>query len=180
MKKIMKILALVFILCLGLTGCSSDSKNPVQKKAQAAEIGVTVGKTAPAFGLQDLDGNPVSVNAAADNKLYVLNFWATWCPPCRAEMPDLERFYQSQKGNVQFYAINLDEPTDQVKSFISSNGLTFPVLSDKGGTLSGEFKVNAIPTTLVIDKQGVIRMRKAGTTTEAELNSVLHKIAGEN
>lgn len=179
MKKLMSILTLVLVLCLGLTGCAADNKESGEKKAQAAEIGVTVGKIAPAFQLKDLGGNQISINAAKDKKLYVLNFWATWCPPCRAEMPDLERFYQGQKAQIQFYAINLDEPADKVKDFVRSNSLTFPVLSDKGGTIGGEFKVNAIPTTLVIDQQGVIRMRKAGTTTEAELNSVLRKIAGE-
>ena len=179
MKKLMSILTLVLVLCLGLTGCAADKKDAGEKKAQAAEIGVTVGKIAPAFQLKDLDGNVVSINVAKDKKLYVLNFWATWCPPCRAEMPDLERFYQEQKEKVQFYAINLDEPADKVKDFVRSNGFTFPVLSDKGGTIGGEFKVNAIPTTLVIDQQGVIRLRKAGTITEAELNSVLRKLAGE-
>ena len=68
MKKLMSILTLVLVLCLGLTGCAADKKDAGEKKAQAAEIGVTVGKIAPAFQLKDLDGKEVSINVAKDKK----------------------------------------------------------------------------------------------------------------
>lgn len=181
MKKLVGLIALLAMVSLGIFGCSSGGpEEPATKKAQAAEIGVTTGKAAPSFRLKNLQGQEITIDGSRDQKIYVLNFWATWCPPCRAEMPDLEKFYQKKQGELQFYAINLDEPADKVQSFVNSNGLTFPVLLDQGGDVGALYKVNAIPTTLVLDKTGTVRLRKSGMITEAELENVLAKIRAGN
>lgn len=176
MKKLTGILTLLLVISLGIFGCSSNEADNVSRKAQAAETGVTAGKAAPSFRLKDLQGQEISIDGSKDQKIYVLNFWATWCPPCREEMPDLEKFYRKRQGEVRFYAIDLDESTDKVQGFVKDNGLTFPVLLDQGGEVSSLYKVNAIPTTIVLDKEGTIRLRKSGMISEAELENVIAKI----
>jgi cytochrome c biogenesis protein CcmG, thiol:disulfide interchange protein DsbE len=136
-----------------------------------AETGVTVGKMAPQFTLQDLTGKQVTVGPAG--KITVLNFWATWCPPCREEMPQLQKFAGALPSGVVFYAVNLQEPAAKASAFLEQNNYSMPVLLDSGGTVASTFKVNAIPTTVIIDKTGKIRFRKAGGVTQNELEGVI-------
>ena len=140
----------------------------------SADTGVTVGKEMPAFSAIDLNGQTVQV--AANGTPYVLNFWATWCPPCREEFPELNQFAASHAGTVQFYAIDLQESADTAGGFLRSNGYQLPVLLDLDGSIAATFKVRSIPTTLVVDGQGVIRFRKLGGVTAAELNDVLNSL----
>ncbi len=146
-------------------------------KAIAGESGVTVGKSIPLFSAQDLNGQ--SVEVGAPGRPYVLNFWATWCPPCREELPELDRFAGSSAAQVDFRAINLQESGDAVNAFMSSSGYSFPVLLDLDGSVAREFKIRSIPTTLVVDAQGVIRYRKTGAVTLAELNEMLNGAQGK-
>ena len=144
--------------------------------AQGSDVGVTVGHQAPPFTLESDKGEKVSVDKDDIGRIYVLNFWASWCPPCRAEMPDMEAFYQADQDKVAFYAINLEEPKEKAASFIQGQGYTFPLLFDVNGEVGHLFKVRDIPTTIVVDAKGVIRFRKSGATTRAELEKVLQSI----
>lgn len=139
-----------------------------------AEEGVLPGKRAPSFSLNDVNGNNVAV--AETGKIYVLNFWATWCPPCRGEMPELEAFAAANSANVNFYAINLQESAAEVNAFMADNQYHFPVLLDYDGKVSKEYQVRGIPTTLVIDRKGIIQFRKTGPVTQAELDAAVQKI----
>ncbi|WP_346353301.1 TlpA disulfide reductase family protein [Azotosporobacter soli] len=140
-------------------------------KAAAEETGVTVGKSIPLFNASDLNGQ--SVQVGMPGKPYVLNFWATWCPPCREELPELNQFAKQYSANVEFKAINIQESGDAVGAFLSNNGYDFPVLLDAEGNIARDFRIRSVPTTLVVDAQGVIRYRKTGTVTMAELENVL-------
>ncbi|MBP2653400.1 MAG: resA [Firmicutes bacterium] len=135
------------------------------------ETGVTVGKTVPQFTLDGIDGKSISVGAKG--KTYVLNFWATWCPPCRDEIPELDKFALKHRNDIQFYAINIEEESKEVADFLKSNNYTFPVLIDKDGAVAETFHVTAIPTTLVVDSQGIIRYRTTGGVTGEELEKVI-------
>ena len=97
-------------------------------------------------------------------KVILLNFWATWCPPCRAEMPTIEKLYQALKNepNFVFLAVDAHEKPDQVKSFIKKNGYSFPVLLDTTGEADAEYSVQAIPTTYLIDRSGHVLGGAAG------------------
>lgn len=151
---------------------AGSQKQSVADKAQVNnETGVTTGKTAPAFTLTSLDGKTVQVGTPC--KLYVLNFWASWCPPCRAEIPELIKFADKYGSQVQFYAINLQEPEEKVTAFLQQNGYIIPVLLDKNGTVAQTFRVSAIPTTIVVDSQGIIRYRKTGGVTLGELEGIM-------
>lgn len=136
-----------------------------------AEPGVTVGKLAPEFSLKDLNGNLVSIGRAG--KVTVINFWATWCPPCRQEMPELEQFSLSSTTGMVFYAVNIQEQAAKVVGFLNQNKYTMPVLLDSDGTVANTFRINAIPTTIIMDKAGIVRFRKTGGVTKTELENVI-------
>ncbi|MBP2634977.1 MAG: resA [Firmicutes bacterium] len=151
---------------------SSQPNNEASGNSLAAEAGVTVGKRLPEFMLGTLQGKEIKV--AAGGQPMILNFWATWCPPCRQEMPELEKFSRKYSGKVTFYAINIQESGDKITEFMTQNQYSMEVLIDKDGAVARSFRVNAIPTTLVIDKLGIIKYRKAGAVTLTELEGVLN------
>jgi len=139
-----------------------------------AETGVSVGKEMPTFTANNLNGENVQVGGTGVP--YVLNFWATWCPPCKAELPELNEFANAHTEDVQFFAINIEESENTITDFLQNNGYSLPVLLDADGSISQEFRVRAVPTTIVVDSQGVIRYRKTGGVTKEELENVLSNL----
>jgi peroxiredoxin len=131
------------------------------------------GNQALDFELASLDGGNVSLSDY-QGQIIIMNMWATWCPPCRAEMPGLERFYQTYKSDgVVVLAVNGREPVNTVRPFIESNNFTFPVLMDFDGTVGIQYAARSFPTTYVIDRNGRIQHVKVGEITEAELEQVV-------
>lgn len=141
------------------------------KPVEPVQSGVAVGKSLEAFSLLNLEGQRITVGEAG--KVTIVNFWASWCPPCREEMPELNRFAAKHKDTVFFYGVNLQEPTDKVKEFMQQYSYSFPVLIDSTGEIGKFFRVTAIPTTLVVDKKGMIVFRKSGTVTMSELEGII-------
>ena len=137
----------------------------------AADLGVTVGKSMPQFTLTALDGSVVTV--APSDKVTVVNFWTTWCPPCRSEMPELNEYYLENRDNVAFYTINLRETEQKVANFMQQNQYSLPVLLDLNNEVGGQFRVQYIPTTLVVDKAGIIQFRTSGAMTQAQLKEIV-------
>jgi DsbE subfamily thiol:disulfide oxidoreductase len=160
---------LVFTLLFG-TGYNVETGGYSIHQAKA-ETGVSVGKEMPTFTANNLNGENVQVGGTGVP--YVLNFWATWCPPCKAELPELNEFANAHTEDVQFYAINIEESENTITDFLQNNGYSLPVLLDADGSISQEFRVRAVPTTIVVDSQGVIRYRKTGGVTKEELENVL-------
>jgi thiol-disulfide isomerase/thioredoxin len=121
-------------------------------------------RPAPGFTLQDIDGKTHSL-AEYRGKVVLVNFWATWCPPCRAEMPSIERLYASMKGKP-FVVLALDqgESVDSVFAFMGqlSPSPTFPVLLDSKSHAAHAFGVMGIPSTYLIDQQGRIVAQAIG------------------
>ncbi|KPH71316.1 MULTISPECIES: redoxin domain-containing protein [Bacillaceae] len=123
----------------------------------STEVGTSVGDMAPDIELTTLNGETVKLSDYRGNKVFV-NFWATWCPPCRAEMPDIQKFDNDE--DVQILAVNLtstEKSVDDVQKFVDELGLTFPILKDEKGKVEQMYKVNAYPTSYLIDSDGVIR-----------------------
>ncbi len=165
------VLMALFIGGYSLLGTNKTAEKIPEKQQTTSETGVTVGKVAPSFTLDSLDGKKTSIGEAGT--IYVLNFWASWCPPCRAEFPELVAFAQKYQGKVQFAAINLQESGKTADDFLRQGGYALPVLLDKDGAVGKLYKISAIPTTLVIDAKGSIRYRKSGEVTLTELESVI-------
>lgn len=121
--------------------------------------------TAPLFELEDIDGD---IHKLTDyrGKYVVINFWATWCPPCRAEIPELKQF--SDESDTLVLGVNLtsSEPgIDQVVSFVQKYAIDFPVLLDNRGRVGSDYGVRGIPTTFIIDPKGNIKTRRIGAVT---------------
>ena len=119
---------------------------------------------APGFVLEDLDEVKVNFDKFK-GKVVLLNFWATWCPPCRREMPSMERLYQKYKNqDFTVLAINQMEDGDTVFAFTGQLSLApgFDILFDYTSDTSKSYRVNGLPTTYLIDKKGMIRYRAIG------------------
>lgn len=115
------------------------------------------------FSLKDLSGQEQNLGAYA-GKVVFLNFWATWCGPCRAEIPSMEELYL-ELGNEAFaiIAVNSQEAGTEVAGFVENIGMSFPVLLDTDGRVGAAYSVRAIPTTYIIDPRGYILGRMVGT-----------------
>lgn len=121
------------------------------------EIGLDVGKLAPDFELETLTGETVRL-ADYSGKRVIVNFWATWCPPCRAEIPDFQKLYN--KHDVVILAVNLsqsEKSEKHVTEFVNDFEMTFPVLMDKQADVSTAYQVQAYPTSYMIDSNGHIQ-----------------------
>ena len=122
-------------------------------------------KPAPSFSLVDMDGKHATLEDFKGKPL-IINFWATWCFPCKKEMPELEKVYRERKGEgLAMVLINAKEKKDVVKDFIDKNGYTFTVLLDESGDANNKFEVFGLPTTFFIDKEGIIRYTYMGEMT---------------
>ncbi len=120
--------------------------------------------TAPAFSLLDMDEERHNLSDY-HGKVILLNFWATWCPPCRREMPSMERLHQSMKeDNFVVIAINQMEDADHVFAYTGQLDVdpTFTLLFDTDSQVSQSYQVNGLPTTYLIDQKGLIRYRAIG------------------
>jgi peroxiredoxin len=117
---------------------------------------------APDFTLQGEDGKTYRLSDYR-GKVVVLNFWATWCPPCRYEMPSMERAHKKLQGEkIVLLAINVGESEDGVFEFTGQYPVTFPLLLDTEGAIIRKYPVIGLPTTFVIDPRGVVTYRAVG------------------
>ncbi|MFL0166213.1 TlpA family protein disulfide reductase [Candidatus Clostridium helianthi] len=114
------------------------------------------------FNLKDLNGNELSLSDLKGKKVF-LNFWATWCPPCKAEMPEIEKLYQETKdSDLVIVSVEIGEPLNTVKSFIDSNKYNFKVLIDPDQSVATKYNITSIPTSYFIDKDGNIVSKHVG------------------
>ncbi|CAM4244879.1 thiol:disulfide interchange protein tlpA [Bacillus manliponensis] len=151
-----------------------------QVKDVIARNGIEVGRAAPDFELTTLDGTAVKLSDLQGKKV-ILNFWATWCGPCKQEMPDMETFYQKHKGDVEVLAVNYTASEgaggeEKVKQFAQEWGITFPILLDKDITVTTTYKVITIPTSFFIDTKGVVREKFVGPMTVKEMEKRIKNV----
>ena len=115
------------------------------------------GRTAPDFSLLTTDGQDIMLSGL-QGQVVVLNFWATWCPPCREEMPALEEVHQAhQDDGLLVLAVDQGEPSERVVDFGRQLGLSFPLLLDPGFVVSDRYRISLMPSTYFIDREGVVR-----------------------
>ena len=169
MEKVLKVLLpIIAALVLAITSCAGGAKNP----------GANIGQPAPDFQLKNLEGQSVSLSDFKGSPV-LLNFWSTSCPPCVSEMPFLQEIYNewSGKGLILLAIAQGDSPSN-VTVFMQDNGLSLPVLLDTQLSVGQRYNVMAIPTTLFIDREGIIQEKVIGAfPNKAEIEKRLSKIA---
>ena len=121
-----------------------------------------VGHPAPAFSLDGAHGGRLSL-AAFHGKVVLLNFWATWCKPCRSEMPQLAACYrQEQRRGLVVLGVDMEEPRGDVLSFLQQLHIPYPVGLDESGSISGRYQVNVLPVSFLIDRHGTVQSVRIG------------------
>lgn len=138
--------------------------------------GPSVGQYAPALRLLDLAGaeHPLYIYRG---KIVLINFWASWCPPCRQEWPELIRFAeQADTSEVVFLSVNVQESLQVIQDFVGEQELPFPVLLDSTGETSDLYRVTALPTTFLLDREGVVLQVVPGDLTSAALQRLVGNV----
>ncbi|WP_087975184.1 peroxiredoxin family protein [Oceanobacillus rekensis] len=142
----------------------------------AAVEGTEIGNKAPDFELITMTGETVKLSDYEGQRV-MLNFWATWCPPCREEMPDMQKFYKDKDAVVLAINItNMETSKNKVTEFAEELGLTFPILMDEVGEVSTLYRISPIPTTYMIDSKGVIRHKQYGALDYEQMVAEYEKL----
>lgn len=140
---------------------------------------VEKGNPAPDFTLTTLDGKEVKLSDYLGKKV-ILNFWATWCPPCKAEMPHMQNFYEKNKDKgIEILAVNLtsqDKGMEKIEEFVQEYGLSFPIPLDKDGEIGVLYQAFGIPTSYIIDSNGIITERIPGPMDEEMMENLTKNI----
>ncbi|GAB6172643.1 redoxin domain-containing protein [Paradesulfitobacterium aromaticivorans] len=177
MKKYLTVVVLIGLVIWGLYSKSNSagvSTNTDQ--GQQATVGLEKGNLAPDFELRTVDGKAMKLSSLRGKKV-IVNFWATWCPPCRLEMPEMEKFYTKNKNEgIEILAVNLtkaEKSRADVPAFIEAYGITFPVLLDENSDVARLYKVSSIPASYILDTQGVIREKIVGPMTYEVMEKML-------
>ena len=168
-------LVLVSVLVfLALPGAQSE----VQQSSGYA-IPIEVNYPAPEVKITDLQNRPVALSDFK-GQIVLYNAWATWCPPCKEEMPTLNAYYQDHRAEgFVVVAIEDGEPVQEVAAYARDNGLTFPVWPDLTWVATTAFKTNTLPSTFVIDRTGVVRLAWKGPITRESLEKYVTPLINE-
>jgi thiol-disulfide isomerase/thioredoxin len=153
--------------------------NPAASTDAPSAVPAKVDFASPELTLEDLSGKPVSLNDYLGS-IVLVNLWATWCPPCREEMPVLQTFYEDHKTDgFVLLAINQEETREVVQPFVKEFGLTFPIWLDLNYQAQQEFNTNSLPSSYVIDRAGRVRLMWFGGISKKNLEKYVTDVIKE-
>ncbi|WP_240695605.1 TlpA disulfide reductase family protein [Candidatus Chloroploca sp. Khr17] len=137
------------------------------------------GHPAPDFTLLDLTGQPVRL-ADLQGQVVLINIWASWCPPCRAEMPMIQASYEQYRDQgFTVLAVNSGEDAATVAGYMDASGLTFPALLDQDGTVSNAYQARVMPSSFFVDRAGVIRAVYRGPLARSVIVGTVEQLLAE-
>jgi len=152
---------------------------PALVEDEFSTVPVEVDYAAPQLALEDMEGKSVSLRDHIGSVVLV-NLWATWCPPCKEEMPALQSFYERHKSDgFILVGINQEETSEVVRPFVADFGLTFPIWLDENYLAQREFNTLSLPSSFVIDRGGTVRLMWVGAVSEKFLEKHVTKIIKE-
>ncbi|WP_040208953.1 TlpA disulfide reductase family protein [Neobacillus jeddahensis] len=162
-KKVIAAVVLISLLTVAIVQAMDKKTDAPETTTQtsANKEGLEIGAKAPDFELKTLTGETVKLSDLKGKKI-MLNFWATWCPPCKAEMPEMEQFSKQLGDDTLILAVNIDPQLD-VQGFVDENKITFPILLDAEDKVNEAYQVISIPTTYFIDSKGIIQNKYVGS-----------------
>ena len=180
------VLALVVTMIVTYVNQRIEKSEAIHEQAKGfevdlgEEVGLEKGQTAPDFTLINLQGEEVTLSELQGKKV-VLNFWATWCPPCKAEMPHMQDYYEqyASKDNVEIIGVNLtyeNETVKRVQQFVESYKLTFPIVLEHTQEVSKQYEILTIPSTFMIDTEGKIQHQILGPLDTSALRDYVTSI----
>lgn len=172
-KRILMLLA--FTLALILAGCGQTGD--VKSSAADTENGAAQIELATNFSLASLNGDQVTLSDLR-GRYVLVNFWATWCIPCRKEMPYLEKISVEHSDQLTVLAINMNEDSDRVRPFIEEAGFTYPILLDPSDKLAIEHNVRGLPVSFIVGPDGDIVYRRIGEILPEEFDLWLEENLG--
>jgi cytochrome c biogenesis protein CcmG/thiol:disulfide interchange protein DsbE len=136
-------------------------------------------KSAPDFTLTDLSGNSISLSDFKGKVIFV-NFWATWCPPCRQEIPDFIEFYKENKDSgAVILGVSVDKSTNEVRDFVEEYKINYPIVMATNEMVKDYKPGRYIPTTIIVDTDGMIQGKKVGIMDKATLEHYLKEYSGK-
>jgi len=168
MRKVFATLLMLFLIGISLWHAIAKSEDK--------PVGLAIGNVAPDFELNTIEGKSIRLSELRGKKV-IVNFWATWCPPCREEMPAMQKFYEQYNEHVEVLAVNLtsQDSREKIKPFVEEYGLTFPVVLDVKGKVLKMYEIEPIPTTYIIDSKGIIREKIIGSMTFNQMVKLTEK-----
>ncbi|MBP2072274.1 peroxiredoxin family protein [Thermoanaerobacterium butyriciformans] len=183
-KNVILTVSIVLVLILGISiyflnnyVVSSQTKNQsADNVIKNAQVGIEKGDLAPDFTLKDVNGKTVTLSKLRGKKV-ILNFWATTCPYCKIEMPELNKFYENNKNDVVLLAIDIGEDKSVVENYLEGKGYSFDVLLDSDAKVAMDYKVQFIPMSFFIDEKGIIRSISNGAMTYDEVDQYFKTIS---
>ena len=148
--------------------------------SQSAGPAALTGRQAPSFSVPQLDGAPSEL-AAYRGRVVVMNLWASWCPPCRAEMPDLQRLYETYRSkNLVVLGVDQGESAQRVRAFARSLGIHYPILLDEQQQYGRVYAALGLPTTVVVDENGVVARGFDGPLSFGQMVSAVKPLIGKH
>lgn len=171
------ILAGIIVLILfGFPQSDSQAPAPEPDPSSTLQVAPEEGALAPGFSLENVRGEVIDLDDLLGQPV-LINFWATWCAPCRIEMPIIQdRFERYEEDGLVVLAVDFDEPMEDVTFFGDELGLTFELLLDPGGNIQSLYRILGYPTSFFVDRDGLIRAQHIGVLTEGQLDNYLGEI----
>lgn len=184
MKNIIAVMALIGLVIWGVYDSGKDTDEMTTNPSEAEKgqdevdvpVGIQQGNLAPDFELKTLDGQSMKLSDLRGKRV-IVNLWATWCPPCRAEMPDMQSFYEANKDKgIVVFGVNLtssEAQPENIARFIDEFGITFPVVLDEENNVADWYQVVSIPTSYMIDSRGVIQQKITGPMSKEMMEELV-------
>lgn len=169
------VVVLGLLIFVGLSGNKAPA-NDTASVNDSVSANSAKGNPAADFTLQKLGGGTISLSEFRGKKPVVVDFWASWCPNCRRDMPKLNGFYEKYKDKVEVIGVNLHEKESTVKSFIESRGISFPIALDSSGRASNAFGIQYTNTHFLIDIDGNLVRTIPGDISEADIISLIEQV----